>query len=112
MTEETGGRGARVALVHDFLVDVRGAERVFLALCDMFPAADVFTAVYDERGTEGRIIRTSFLQSLRPSSRTFRTLLPLYPSAMESLDLRGYALALSSSSASAHGELPAEGAVR
>jgi glycosyltransferase involved in cell wall biosynthesis len=113
--EVTGPAGARVALVHDFLVDVRGAERVFLALCDMFPAADLFTAVYDERGTEGRFagrrIRTSFLQTLRPSARTFRTLLPLYPSAMESLDLRGYDLVLSSSSAWAHGVIPAEGAV-
>ena len=54
MREETGGGGARVALVHDFLVDVRGAERVFRALCDLFPAADLLTAVYGERGTEGR----------------------------------------------------------
>jgi glycosyltransferase involved in cell wall biosynthesis len=106
---------ARVALVHDFLVDVRGAERVFLALCDMFPEADVFTAVYDERGTEGRFahrrVRTSFLQALRPNARTFRSLLPLYPSAMEALDLRGYDLVLSSSSAWAHGVIPDPGAV-
>ena len=98
--------------MHDFLVDVRGAERVFLALCDLYPDADLFTAVYDERGTEGRFahrtVHTSFLQSLRPSSRTFRALLPLYPSAMESLDLRGYDLVLSSSSAWAHGVLPTE----
>ena len=115
MAEDTGPTGARVALVHDFLVDVRGAERVFLALCDMFPSADLFTAVYDERGTEGRFahrrVRTSFLQALRPTSRTFRTLLPLYPSAMESLDLRGYDLVLSSSSAWAHGVIPDERAV-
>src|SRR5919204_11283 len=62
--------GSRVALVHDFLVDVRGAERVFLALCDLFPEAVLFTAVYDEEGTEGRFaqreVRTSFLQRLRP----------------------------------------------
>src|SRR3954462_5238356 len=115
MAEANGSRGARVALVHDFLVDVRGAERVFLALCDMFADADLFTAVYDERGTEGRFadrrVPTSFLQTLRPSPRTFRSLLPLYPSAMESLDLRGYDLVLSSSSAWAHGVIPPEGAV-
>ena len=83
---------ARVALVHDFLLDLRGAERVFAALCDAWPDADVFTAVYDPRGTEGRFAdrrpRTSFLQRLRPTSRTFRPLLPLYPHAIESLDLR------------------------
>jgi glycosyltransferase involved in cell wall biosynthesis len=39
MREETGGGGVRVAFVHDFLVDVRGAERVLLALCDLLPAA-------------------------------------------------------------------------
>jgi glycosyltransferase involved in cell wall biosynthesis len=101
------GPPARVALVHDFLLDLRGAERVFAALCDMHPDADVFTAVYDEQGTEGRFahrtINTSFLQRLRPTARTFRALLPLYPYAMEAIDLRGYDLVISSSSAWSHG---------
>jgi glycosyltransferase involved in cell wall biosynthesis len=105
----------RVALVHDFLLDLRGGERVFAAICDAWPEADVFTAVYDEDGTEGRFAarspRTSFLQRLRPSARTFRPLLPLYPYAVESLDLRGYELVISSSSAWAHGVLPDPGAV-
>ena len=83
----------RVALVHDFLLDVRGAERVFLELCAMWPEADIFTAVYDEDGTEGRFadrnVHSSFLQRLRPSARTFRALLPLYPAAIESFDLSG-----------------------
>jgi glycosyltransferase involved in cell wall biosynthesis len=98
-----------VALVHDFLLDMRGAERVFLELCAMWPEADIFTAVYDERGTEGRFVdrtvHTSFLQRLRPSARTFRVLLPLYPSAIESFDLSGYDLVISSSSAWAHAVL-------
>jgi glycosyltransferase involved in cell wall biosynthesis len=105
----------RVALVHDFLLDLRGAERVFAAICDAWPEADVFTAVYDEDGTEGRFSartpRTSFLQRVRPSARTFRGLLPLYPHAIESLDLRGYELVISSSSAWAHGVVPDVGAV-
>jgi glycosyltransferase involved in cell wall biosynthesis len=97
----------RVALVHDFLLDVRGAERVFLELCAMWPQAEIFTAVYDEAGTEGRFagrqIHTSFLQRWHPSARTFRALLPLYPTATESFDLRGFDLVVSSSSAWAHG---------
>jgi glycosyltransferase involved in cell wall biosynthesis len=105
----------RVALVHDFLLDVRGAERVFLALCDAFPEADLFTAVYDESGTERRFsdrnVTTSFLQRIRPDARTFRALLPLYPYAMEALDLSGYDLVISSSSAWAHGVIPDAGAV-
>jgi glycosyltransferase involved in cell wall biosynthesis len=99
----------RVALVHDFLLDIRGAERVFAALCDLHPQADLFTAVYDEKGTEGwfahRDVNTSFLQRLRPTARTFRPLLPLYPYAMEALDLSGYDVVVSSSSAWAHGVL-------
>src|SRR5947209_5887909 len=77
-----------------------------MQLCRLWPQADIFTAVYDEEGTEGwfsgRNIHTSFLQRLRPSSRTFRALLPLYPAAVESFDLSGYDLVISSSSAWAH----------
>lgn len=105
----------RVALVHDFLLDLRGAERAFLALCDLYPAADIFTAVYDQAGTEGRFaerrVHTSFLQRLRPDAASFRRYLPLYPYAMEALDLAGYDLVLSSSSAWAHGVLPPADAV-
>ena len=106
----------RVALVHDFLLDLRGAERVFAAICDAWPDADVFTAVYDEQRHRGpvrgpRDPHTSFLQRLRPTARTFRALLPLYPHAIESLDLRGYDIVISSSSAWAHGVLVDPGAV-
>jgi len=111
----SAGTPGRVALVHDFLLDLRGAERVFLALCELFPEADIFTAVYDEEGTEGRFagrtIHTTFLQRLRPDAKSFRRYLPLYPYAIESLDLRGYDLVVSSSSAWAHGVLPEPDAV-
>lgn len=106
---------ARVALVHDFLLDLRGAERVFLQLCEVFPHADLFTAVYDRAGTEGRFehrnVTTTYLQRLKLTSHTFRPLLPFYPAAIEALDLRGYDLVVSSSSAWAHGVLPDEHAV-
>jgi glycosyltransferase involved in cell wall biosynthesis len=108
-------RALRIALVHDFLLDLRGAERVFLAMCEIWPEADLYTAVYDEDGTEGRFagrdVRTSFLQRLRPSARTFRTLLPLYPAAIESFDLADYDVVVSSSSAWAHGVIADAGTV-
>jgi glycosyltransferase involved in cell wall biosynthesis len=111
----TPGAAPRVALVHDFLIDMRGAERVFLELCAMWPEADLFTTVYDEDGTEGhfagRTVYTSFLQRLRPSARTFRAMLPLYPAAIESFDLSGYDLVVSSSSAWAHAVLCGEHSV-
>ena len=82
---------------------------MFMELCDMWPQADIYTAVYDEEGTEGRFAQrtvfSSFLQRLRPSARTFRALLPLYPAAIESFDLSGYDLVVSSSSAWAHAVL-------
>jgi glycosyltransferase involved in cell wall biosynthesis len=90
-------------------MDIRGAERVFLEMCAMWPEADIYTAVYDEQGTErrfaGREVRTSFLQWTRPSARTFRALLPLYPAAIESFDFSDYDVVVSSSSAWAHAVL-------
>src|SRR5437763_11405318 len=92
----------RVALVHDFLLDLRGAERVFLAMCEIWPDAPIYTAVYDERGTEGRLagreVHTSFLQRLRPTARSFGTRLPPYPAAIESFDLSDYDLVIPGSS--------------
>jgi glycosyltransferase involved in cell wall biosynthesis len=103
----------RVALIHDFLLDLRGAERVFLEMCDLWPEAPVYTAVYDEDGTEGRFadrdVRTSFLQRLRPDARTFRALLPFYPAAVESFDLSEFDVVVSSSSAWAHAVICDEG---
>src|SRR3954451_12583964 len=96
----------RVALVHDFLLDLRGAERVFLEMCEIWPDAPVYTAVYNEAGTEGRFahrdVRTTFLDRLSPNSRTFRGLLPFYPAAIESLDLSEFDVVVTSSSAWAH----------
>ena len=108
-------RPQRVALVHDFLLGLRGAERVFLEMAKVWPEADIFSPVYDERLTRGRFahrnVHTSFLQRLHPSRRTFRALLPLYPAAIESFDLSGYDVVVSSSSAWAHAVICDPGAV-
>jgi glycosyltransferase involved in cell wall biosynthesis len=105
----------RVALIHDFLLDLRGAERAFLAICELYPDAPIFTPVYDPKGTEGRFesrdVRTSFLQRVHPTAKTFRALLPFYPSAVESFDLSGYDMIISSSSAWAHAVIHDEQAV-
>jgi glycosyltransferase involved in cell wall biosynthesis len=114
-SSEVPTRGSRVALVHDFLLDIRGGERVFSELCRMWPQAEIYTAIYDEDGTEGRFsdrtVHASFLQHLRPSSSNFRALLPLYPSAIRSFDLSGYDLVVSSSSAWAHAVVCSEATV-
>ncbi len=103
----------RIALVHDYLNQYGGAERVLEALHDLYPAAPVYTSLYDRAhmpaAFRGWDIRTSFLQRLPAHVRLARAYLPLYPWAFVSFDLRGYDLVLSSSSAFAKGVVPAKG---
>jgi glycosyltransferase involved in cell wall biosynthesis len=103
-----------IALVHDYLLVLRGAERTFAAMTDVWPEAPVFTLLYDEEGTShrfaGRTVTTSPLQRLGASQDSFRGMLPLFPTAVRRLDLNGYDCVVSSSSAFAHGVRPGPGA--
>jgi glycosyltransferase involved in cell wall biosynthesis len=100
----------RVAIVHYWLVSMRGGEKVVEAFCDMYPDADIFTLVYDESRISEKIrnhkITPSFLQNIPGARRNYRSLLPLMPFALESLDLSGYDLILSSESGPAKGIVP------
>ena len=93
----------KVALVHDYLNQMGGAERVVLALHEIFPEAPLYTSIYDPRRVDTAFqsmdIRTSFMQKLPLVKKHHQPFLPFYPFAMERLDLRGYDLILSSSSA-------------
>lgn len=97
----------RVAIVHDYLAQMGGAEKVVEVLHEMFPEAPVYTSVYVPEAMPASFkswdIRTSFLQRLPALKKTYRFALPLYPLAFESFDLRGYDLVISSSSAFAKG---------
>lgn len=97
----------RVALVHDFLVQMGGAEKVLEALHDLYPEAPIYTSVYDPGAMPEAYrawdIRTSSLQRWPARGRLHRLMLPFYPSAFESFDLSGYDLVISSSSAFAKG---------
>ncbi|MGA2321430.1 MAG: glycosyltransferase [Solirubrobacteraceae bacterium] len=107
--------GERVTLVHDYLLVMRGAERTFAAMADLYSQAPIFTLLYDERATNGRFaghaIATSPLQHFGVGQSTFRRLLPLYPWAVERLRLPASDVVLSSSSAFAHGVRVPTGAV-
>jgi glycosyltransferase involved in cell wall biosynthesis len=93
----------KVALVHDYLNQMGGAERVVLALHELFPDAPLYTSIYDPKRVDPAFqkmdIRTSFMQKFPFVMKHHQPYLPFYPAAMESLDLRGYDLVLSSSSA-------------
>jgi glycosyltransferase involved in cell wall biosynthesis len=97
----------RVALVHDYLNQYGGAERVLEALHELYPQAPVYTSIYDPEavpaGYRAWDIRVSWMQRLPGWRRLFRAYFPLYPSAFERFDLHGYDLVLSSSSAYAKG---------
>ncbi|MFI5274686.1 MAG: glycosyltransferase, partial [Ktedonobacterales bacterium] len=97
----------RVALVHDYLNQMGGAEKVLLALHDLFPQAPIYTTIYDPARVDARFrstdIRTSGLQRLPLIKRHHQPFLPLYPFAFERMDLRAYDLVISDSSAFAKG---------
>jgi glycosyltransferase involved in cell wall biosynthesis len=90
---------SRIALVHYWLVAMRGGERVLESLCRLFPDADIYTNVYASSAVSKTIrshtIRTTFIQRLPFSSRLYQLYLPLMPLALEQLDLRGYKLVIS-----------------
>ena len=98
----------KVALVHDYLTQAGGAERVVAAFHDMYPEAPLYTSVYDAEKTlscfKKMDIRTSFLQAWPLASRRLHKLaLALYPMAFEQFDLDSYDVVLSSSSSFAKG---------
>jgi glycosyltransferase involved in cell wall biosynthesis len=97
----------RVAIIHDWLLGMRGGERILNVFCQMFPQAEIFTLIYN-KGTltptlENRPIHTSFLQDLPSVKEKYRNYLPLFPTAIESFDLKGYDLIISSSHCVAKG---------
>jgi glycosyltransferase involved in cell wall biosynthesis len=104
----------KVALVHDYLTQLGGAERVFELLCRFFPQADVYSSIYDPRNTidlQNHSIETTFLQNIPGANKSFRLLAPLYYPAFRRLDLQKYDLIISSSSSFAKGVRKRPGAV-
>lgn len=94
----------KVALVHDFLNQLGGAEKVLETLCEMFPEAPIYTLLYDSEKMRGKFyekeIHASFLQKFPKFLRKrYQFLLPFFPTAPETFDLREYDLIISSSGA-------------
>ena len=97
----------RVALVHDWLVSMRGGERVLEAFCELFPEATIHTLFHRPGSTSPTIermkIESSFLNRLPAAREHHRAFWPLFAHAIESFDFTGYDLVLSSSSCVAKG---------
>ncbi len=97
----------RVALVHEYMVQYGGAERVLESLRELFPKAPIFTLLHDPKSTNGKFkdadIRTSFLQKI-PFAKKYHRLFPvLMPFAIEQFDLSYYDLVISDSASFAKG---------
>lgn len=105
----------KVAIVHYWLVTMRGGEKVVEALCRMFPEADIFTHVYVPEAMSETIrshrVTQSFIGSLPRAAKMYKSYLPLMPLALEQLDLRGYDLIVSSESGPAKGIIPPPGSL-
>ena len=92
----------KIALIHDYLTQQGGAERVFELLCRHFPEADIYTSIYSSQTSiqisenNNRPIRTTRLQAIPGSAKYFRLLAPFYFSAFQALDLQEYDLIISS----------------
>ena len=97
----------KIAIVHDYLNQAGGAERVVAAMHRMFPDAPIFVTLYDPAVVGAPLadadVRTSWMQHLPGWRVHFKKYLPLYALAVRSFDLRGYDVILSSSSAWAKG---------
>ena len=96
----------KIALVHDYLTQRGGAERVFELLCKHFPDADIYTSVCDRQNTidlGDRPVYTTFLQNIPAIGKYFRLFAPFYYKAFRSLNLQKYDLILSSSASFAKG---------
>lgn len=104
----------RVAIVHDFLNQAGGAERVVGGLHQIFPEAPIYTSILDRStlwpALQDADIRTSWMQRLPGLRKHFKKYLPFYPGAIESFDLSEYDLVISSSSAFGKGAIARPGA--
>ena len=105
----------RVAIVHYWLVTMRGGEKVLEELCRAYPDADIFTLVCDREKLspllQSRVIHTSFLQKIPGATKHYAKLLPLMPFALEQMNLQDYDLIISSESGPAKGIVPRPDAI-
>lgn len=91
----------KIALAHDSITQMGGAERMFKSVLEFFPTSPLFTLVFDEKfkkefpNTE---IKTTWLQQIYNFLPSFKTFLPIIPFAVKSLNFKGYDLVFSSSS--------------
>jgi len=103
----TKNKTPKIALVHDYLIQDGGAERVLLAFHELYPRAPIFTLFHHpehtHEGFKHADIRVSALNRLPFAQKRYQWYLPFMAEAIENFDLTGYDIVLSSSSSFAKG---------
>ena len=100
----------KVAIIHFWLVNMRGGEKVLEAFLELFPDADIYTHVYDPasmpESINSRKVYTSYIQKLPFAKKLYQKYMPLMPSALSGFDLQDYDLVISGESGPAKGVVP------
>ncbi len=100
----------KIAIIHDWLVSMRGGEKIVENLCEMFPGCDIYTLLYHPGSVspviETHKIYTSFVNQLPFKNTKYRYYLPLFPTAIEKFNIKPYDLIISSSHCVAKGIIP------
>lgn len=104
-----------VAIVHEWFTSMRGGEKCVEALCEIFPRATLFVLLHRKNSVSPSIermpIRTSFIQHLPFSLTRYRYYLPLFPTAVQQFDMKGFDLVISSNHCVAKGVRTSKGAL-
>ena len=100
----------KVAIVHYWLVNMRGGEKMLEALLELFPEADIFTHVYDSSKVSDLInshnVYTSYIQRFPLAKKLYQKYLPFMPRALDSFNLQDYDLVISSEAGPVKGIIP------
>ncbi|MDR2634142.1 MAG: glycosyltransferase [Treponema sp.] len=100
----------KVAIIHYWLVNMRGGEKVLEALLELFPQADIYTHVYDAAAVSERIrshrVYTSYINKLPFAKKRYQQYMPLMPNSLTDFNLQGYDLIISSESGPTKGVVP------
>jgi len=100
----------KVAIIHYWLVNMRGGEKMLEALLEMFPQADIYTHVYNPKAVsaliKGRRVITSRINRLPFAKKLYQLYMPLMPNALMDFNLQQYDLVISSEAGPAKGVVP------
>jgi glycosyltransferase involved in cell wall biosynthesis len=100
----------KTAIIHYWLVNMRGGEKMLEALLELFPRADIYTHVYDPKAVSPLInshpVYTSYINKLPFAKNLYQKYMPLMPNALKEFDLQKYDLIISSEAGPVKGVVP------